>query len=306
MAKGTKTTKTLPAPVAPAPVAQVTDHLPGITAEITKITAAYLSVDALSRAAKARAAQAADTSVSNQEKLLAACSILAIKHSWPVDQIGKGIEAAIAAAVEAFNADPANAKAPRKVESLRTWSALVARACHPFVRPHVVNFIKATRAAWKLEDTKVAEAAETDTPHEHALKKIAARPIQVVGKLMTTAKGDGTKQGKVYETPNTIVAYAEANDPAFDAKRAAKDVAKVRAMLTSVHARFPYQGLATILKYLDPATMPELPTLLANARKEARIKAQTASINPANVLQPAEGAFDYGDLDDEEDMDEAA
>lgn len=306
MAKGTKATKTLPADVAPAPVAQVTDHTVAIAAELQKITAAYLSVDALAKAAKARSDQARDNSVSNQEKLLAACSVLSIKHSWPLDQIAKGIEAATTAAIDAYNADPANVKTQRKPESLRTWNALVARACHPFVRAHVVAFIKSTRAQWKLEDAKVAEATD-DAPYEHALAKLAARPIGVVGKLMTVAKGKDDKPGKVYDTPNAILAFAEVNDPAFDEKRAAKRLAKARDMLTAIFAEFPYQGIATILKYMDPATMPELPKLLATARREARIKAQIAEINPPTAApEPAEGAFDYGDLDEDEDESEAA
>lgn len=226
--------------------------------------------DATRTEAKDLLAEASNEATNERVNALIGFAKAANGGDWLTDDIGAGIDRAIA-------------QRNAKETSIVTFAAEIKRACHASVRAHVGAMFDLATVAWDAE-------GELDKKAVKPLRKAFSRKYHlVVGRMFEQAIA-----GRYFADTDALVSYAIECDPDLDYKKVAKRLKAIREQLASFAADFPVDGLIECNAFLNAITPEDL-----RASREAPATTTDAPkvVDPATVLssalpEPAPGVVD--------------
>lgn len=192
-----------------------------------------IQADSDTKEAKDAATSASQAGVSLRESIMIALANLSQVGQWTEREVSAA--AAKAAAMTNNQADKA----------LATFIGETKRAMHPLVRSHVPTLIDLRDTVWTSE----TEARTLDKDAPAPLRKAFARQYHLLIAMFGEAQ-----EGRVFDDPASVIAFAELNDPSLDYKKVHKRLAKIKADLAAFYHDFPVDDIQLCVDTLNEVT----------------------------------------------------
>jgi uncharacterized small protein (DUF1192 family) len=170
----------------------------------------------------AEIARVINTFKSREERLVALAGT-AMMGQWTEQEVERGFEAA-------------KPQLGLQENSSVTLLGQVKRACHPHVRPHAAVLAKLAHEAWD------AEAKSDSQPCRKAFKRCDHLVVNYLFKEVL-------ENGRIFQKPSEVVAYAIARDPDVDYQKVLKRLRDIQKQWQDFTRDFPVPGADKVNEY---------------------------------------------------------